>query len=115
MSMGRRPPRRPCGARRWPRSAAGSRPRCRRRDRVADTASKTDPLTPVLTKRWLSPKSWRLATYEQLEGYTAIRKALRMTPEEIVELVKEAGRRGRGGAGLPAGGGGSFMPARRAQ
>lgn len=77
---------------------------------MADTASKTDPLTPVLTKRWLSPKSWRLATYEQLEGYTAIRKALRMTPEEIVELVKEAGLRGRGGAGFPTGMKWGFLP-----
>ena len=26
------------------------------------TETHVDPLTPVLTKRWLSPKSWRLAT-----------------------------------------------------
>src|SRR5690606_11573537 len=110
MSMGRRPPRRPCGARRWPRSAAGSRPRCRRWGRVADTASKTHPLTPVLTRRWLSPDSWRRSTYEQLAGYSALRKALRTTPEALVELVKEAGLRGRGGAGFAAGMKWSFMP-----
>jgi NADH-quinone oxidoreductase subunit F len=51
---------------------------------------KPAPVTPVLTKRWLSPRSWSLKTYEQLEGYTAIRKALRGTPEQLVELVAGA-------------------------
>ena len=36
------------------------------------------PLTPVLTTRWGADRSWRLATYEQSEGYTALRTALSM-------------------------------------
>ena len=36
-------------------------------------------------------------------GYAAVEKALKMTPEEIVEVVKASGLRGRGGAGFPTG------------
>jgi NADH-quinone oxidoreductase subunit F len=69
------------------------------------------PLTPVLTKRWLSPRSWTLETYEQLEGYQGLRKALTtMTPDEVITVVKDSSLRGRGGAGFPAGLKWQFIP-----
>ena len=68
------------------------------------------PLTPVLTSRWGAEQSWRLSTYESLEGYAALRTALSMTPEELVTLVKDSGLRGRGGAGFPTGMKWSFIP-----
>jgi NADH-quinone oxidoreductase subunit F len=61
------------------------------------------PLSPVLTRRWLAPQSWTLPTYEQLDGYLALRKALRSTPAEIIALVEAAKLRGRGGGGFPTG------------
>jgi NADH-quinone oxidoreductase subunit F len=36
-------------------------------------------------------------------GYQALRKALLMTPEQIIEEIKKSGLRGRGGAGFPTG------------
>jgi NADH-quinone oxidoreductase subunit F len=52
-----------------------------------------------------------LGGYERRGGYRAARKALKeMSPEEIVELVKQAGLQGRGGAGFSAGLKWSFMP-----
>ena len=42
--------------------------------------------------------------YIALEGYQALAKAVtKMTPKEVIDLVKEANLRGRGGAGFPAG------------
>ncbi|MDR0945861.1 MAG: NADH-quinone oxidoreductase subunit NuoF [Bifidobacteriaceae bacterium] len=67
-------------------------------------------LTPVLTKRWGKANSWRLAEYQADGGYQAARKALTMEPQAIVDLVKAAGLRGRGGAGFPAGTKWSFLP-----
>ncbi|NDC76630.1 MAG: NADH oxidoreductase (quinone) subunit F [Chitinophagia bacterium] len=47
--------------------------------------------------------------YRQQGGYAAVEKALRMTPEEVVEEVKKSGLRGRGGAGFPTGMKWSFL------
>jgi len=51
-----------------------------------------------------------LEAYEAAGGYRAIRKALGMTPEAIVDEVKKSGLRGRGGAGFPTGTKWSFIP-----
>jgi NADH-quinone oxidoreductase subunit F len=67
-------------------------------------------LAPVLTKRWLSPDAWRLSVYERLDGYQALRKALAADPDDLVQLVKDSGLRGRGGAGFPTGMKWGFIP-----
>jgi len=46
----------------------------------------------------------RIDDYIARDGYSALAKVLmEMTPEEVVEEVKQSGLRGRGGAGFPAG------------
>ncbi|HYH34190.1 MAG TPA: NADH-quinone oxidoreductase subunit NuoF [Nocardioides sp.] len=67
-------------------------------------------LTPVLTDNWDADRSWTLQSYESRGGYRALRKALGMAPDAVVEEVKESGLRGRGGAGFPTGMKWSFIP-----
>ncbi len=43
-----------------------------------------------------------LQVYEQHGGYSALRKALGMTRQQVIDEVKASGLRGRGGAGFPA-------------
>lgn len=65
---------------------------------------------PVLLRNVGVEDSTSLKVYESRGGYQAFRKALAMSPEEVVEEVKKANLRGRGGAGFPAGVKWSFLP-----
>lgn len=55
---------------------------------------------------------WTLENYLKVGGYQAWRKILteKTPPEEIVDTLKKAALRGRGGAGFPTGMKWSFMP-----
>ncbi len=60
---------------------------------------------------WKEPDSHRITTFLSAGGYERARKALtKMKPEEVLDEVKEANLRGRGGAGFPAGLKWSFIP-----
>jgi NADH-quinone oxidoreductase subunit F len=67
-------------------------------------------LTPVLSQYWDESDSFTRAGYERHDGYKALRIALQRQPADIVDMVKEAGLRGRGGAGFPTGMKWSFIP-----
>ena len=46
----------------------------------------------------------------QMKGYQALKKALAMKPDDIIEEVKKSNLRGRGGAGFPTGIKWGFIP-----
>lgn len=56
------------------------------------------------------PDYHKIEVYRQHGGYEIIRKALKMSPDEIIDEVKKSGLRGRGGACFPTGLKWSFMP-----
>jgi NADH-quinone oxidoreductase subunit F len=69
-----------------------------------------DVLTPVLSDNWDTDKPWTLKSYTAGGGYASLDKAFAMSQDDVINLVKESGLRGRGGAGFPTGMKWSFIP-----
>jgi NADH:ubiquinone oxidoreductase subunit F (NADH-binding) len=44
-----------------------------------------------------------IASYIERDGFRALKKALKLPPEKVIEEIKASGLRGRGGAGFPCG------------
>jgi NADH-quinone oxidoreductase subunit F len=65
----------------------------------------------ILTKDFGLKNLFKIKVYLQQGGYKAVEKALQqMKPAEVLEEVKKANLRGRGGAGFPAGVKWGFVP-----
>ncbi len=65
----------------------------------------------ILTKHFEVENLFKIDVYLKQNGYEAAKKAIKkMEPDEILNQVKAANLRGRGGAGFPAGVKWSFVP-----
>ncbi len=66
--------------------------------------------TVVLSEHFGAEQARSYDGWVERGGYQALRQALGMQPDDIIEQVKASGLRGRGGAGFPTGLKWSFMP-----
>jgi NADH-quinone oxidoreductase subunit F len=60
-------------------------------------------MPPILTRHVREPGGFTLDFYLKHRGYEGLKKALAMSPKDVIEAVKASGLRGRGGAGFPTG------------
>jgi len=64
----------------------------------------------ILLKNRGRKNAHKLAVYKRAGGYQALAKALALSPAVLIDMVKNANIRGRGGAGFPAGMKWGFLP-----
>lgn len=71
---------------------------------MSNTAMNNGETKPLTYRVRQGQSPLNLKEYEALDGYVAVKKAIKeMTPAEVQGVVKDANLRGRGGAGFPAG------------